>query len=281
VTVLYPAALGSPLPSRPGLGLTLMLLAEGFGDDIAFQEAAADLWERLVVIPPLEALDDPNGNCTVYLYRDGDDPAPYGVAPAADGALAADPDALLAALGDLQLAEPTGAAPLSVLTDLPWPNDGASTYATSLVIVLVDAGLHTERGEWLGVDRLDVPYHVIVSAGDQDAVPVAIALGRMAGLADETGTLADTPAFSRRRVGINLIPRSLQDRIDAGTAADPWLPWRGSPAFAPQDVTLDGQPYLRPGGPTLLAVPRRGAIPADMVARGYGLTGAAAFGGWL
>jgi len=280
MTLLYPVALGSPLPSRPGLGLTMIIVAEGYGDVSDFEEAVADLWQRLVQISPLEALDEPAGNCCVYTFHDPTDRTPTGVTTQPDGALGADPEALLAVLTDLQLAELTGADPVAPLTGLPWPSDGANRYATSLLVVLVDPGLHTGRGEYLGLDHPDLPYHLVVSAGPDDATAVAIALGRMAGLSDETGELAGVPPFARRRNGLNVITESLQELIDAGTAADPWLPFRGAAAFAPQRILLDGDAYLRPGGPTLLAAPRVGAIPAELLARGFGLTGVLAFGGW-
>jgi hypothetical protein len=275
MTVLYPAALGSPLPSRPGIGLTLLIGAEGFASSPAFEEAVADLWDRLVVIPGLESLAEPSGACCVYTYYAGDGKNPFGVTSIAGGLLEADPDLVLSVLGGLELAEPEGAAPLAVLTDLPWPNEGATPYASSVLVILVAAGHLTGRGEWLGTERLDVPYYVAVSAGPDDAVPVAIALGRMAGLADETGTSADVPAFARRRSGLNAVAQAYLDAVSDAEAPDPWLPWRGAPSFKPKSLTVDGvkDAYQRSAGPTLMAVPRTGDIDAEALARGYGPTG--------
>lgn len=276
----YPAAIGSPLPSRPGIGLTMLVGGEGFATTAAFDEALVDLWERLVTIPPFEWLDDPRGNCCVFSWYDPGDRLPFAVTRAADGTLRADPDRVLAVLGDTELAEPSGSDPLAALTDLPWPNNGATPYATTLLVVLVDGGHLDGRGEWLGVERTDVPYHVIVSAGDSDGPAVAIALGRLAGLADETGVSADVPAFARRRAGLNALPDTLQARIADGSAADPWLPWRVAASFTLESIDLDGEGYSRPTGATLMSVPRTGPIDPELVARGFGTTGTWGFGNW-
>jgi hypothetical protein len=273
MTVLYPAALGSPLPTRPGIGLTLLIGGEGFASSPAFDEAVADLWDRLVIIPGLESLAEPSGACCVYTYYAGDRKNPFGVTRTADGLLETDPDKVLAVLGGLELAEPEGAAPLAVLTDLPWPNEGATPYGTSVLVVLVAADHLAGRGEWLGTERLDVPYHVVVSAGTDDAATVAIALGRMAGLADETGTSADVPAFARRRSGLNAVAQAYLDAVADEAAPDPWLPWRDSPSFTPEPLTVDGEPYQRASGPTLMSVPRTGPVNPESAARGYGPTG--------
>jgi hypothetical protein len=279
MVVLYPAAIGSPVPGRPGLGLTVLAGAEGFGSATAFEEALVDLWERLVAIPPFESLDEPAGNCSVYPWHDPADSVPFRVSRDADGALAADPDRLLAVLGGIELAEPSGGDPLAALTDLPWPNDAATAYATTLLVVLVDGGHLAGRGEWLGSTRLDVPYHLVVSTGDGDAAAVAVALGRIAGLADESGATADVPAFARRRSALNALSGSLQQKIDEGTAADPWLPWRAAASFAPASVDVDGVGYHRPE-PTLMGAPRTGTIDEELVARAFGATGTWAFGSW-
>ena len=124
-TVLFPVALGSPLPSRPGIGLTLLIGGEGFASSPAFDEAVADLWDRLVVIPGLESLAEPSGACCVYTYYTGDGKNPFGVTSIADGLLEADPGLVLSVLGGLQLAEPD-----------PWlPWRGSPTFdPTSLTV---------------------------------------------------------------------------------------------------------------------------------------------------
>jgi len=281
VPVCFPTALGSPIPVRPGLGLTIIVVAEGWSDGRAFQEALMDLWEQLTDIPPLDRLDTEAGNCSVYAVFDPDDTTPLGIVVDIAGQMTSDPDDVLAFLGNLSLVELGGSGTIdNALTELPWPNAGATAYATTLLVALVNPSRAAGRGEWLGEQRFTVPYHVMVNADTAGVATVAKALGRLVGLGDEHAVDHEVPVFARGRPAANIVSTDYEALAVDGAVWDPQAPFRESPKFERRPVEADGLSYLAMEEHSLMELPPTGEPGPEVTASGFGPSGRRMLAPW-
>lgn len=229
MATLFPTGLGSPDISDPRVGLTLLFLAEGYDTTTAgrgaFELDVYRLWDDLIQIAPFHCLSAPAGNTTLYTWQHPTERSPFNVTGASGGGLTVDPERLLDVLRDLALVDLRTGEPIPALEQLPWPNVNGNAYAGALLVVLARSSGQASHGEWLGLDRDDVPYHLVVNPGEQAASVVAKGLGRIMGLAGERGR---EPAWSVMRRGVNVLHATLDDAMTAGdtTIWDPWLPFR-------------------------------------------------------